>query len=322
MISFSIIICCYNSSSRIEKTLLYLSKLRISNYYLVEIIIVDNCSNDNIENVSLDYWKRLNSPFPISFFKEASKGLSNARICGIINSKYDYLIFCDDDNYLFPDYLYQIEITVSRYNCAIIGGKGFPISNNLLPDWFYEFGQSAFAVGDFERKLGFGSISYGAGMVIKRDIALKYAYLKSNLFLSDRQGKSLSSGGDSELCLLVGLDSIYYNPDLRFYHNLFDRVSLKYYLKLNKSFAKAEAFLLFYKLSDMSLSEAKENYKKILYRSIKLFILLLFKRKVSVLNRVKRVFNFYFSLWLIINFISFQYLLNKALTNKIKILSN
>lgn len=322
MISFSIVICCYNSSSRIEKTLLYLSKLSIKIYYLVEILIVDNCSNDNIENVTLDYWSRLNSPFPISFFKEGSKGLSNARICGIINSKYDFLIFCDDDNYLFPDYLYQIEITASSYNCAIIGGKGFPISNNSLPDWFYEYGQSAFAVGDFERNLGFGSISYGAGMVIKRDIALKYAFLKSNLFLSDRKGKSLSSGGDSELCLLIGLDSIYYNPDLRFYHNLFDRVSLKYYLKLNKSFAKAEAFLLFYKFSDMSISEAKENYKKILWKSLKVFTLLLFKRNISILNRVKRVFNFYYSLWLIINFFSFEHLLNKALNNKMKIRSN
>lgn len=322
MTSFSIIICCYNSSSRIYKTLSYLSKLNVKTDYLIEVLIVDNCSNDNIESVVLNCWKSFNSPFQLKFLKEPSRGLSNARICGIINSKFDYLIFCDDDNYLFPDYLNQIEITFSRYNCSIIGAKGFPISNNVLPDWFFEFGQSAFAVGDFERRLGFGSISYGAGMVIKREVALKFAFLKPKLFLSDRKGKSLSSGGDSELCLLVGLNSVYYNPDLKFYHNLFDRVSLEYYRELNKSFAKAEALLLFYKISDKPLSVAKSYYLKVLIKSIKIWILLLLKRENTILNRVKIVYNIYYSFWLMVNFFSFKLFFNQALLNKRKIVSN
>ncbi len=58
MIGVSVIICCYNSSSRIIPTLQNLVKQRVPNHIPWEVIVVNNASTDNTGEVAKETWQR------------------------------------------------------------------------------------------------------------------------------------------------------------------------------------------------------------------------------------------------------------------------
>ena len=81
----SIIICCYNSSEKIESVLFHIEK-QITNGILWEVILVDNASNDNTAEVAQQCWTRKDIQLKIVF--ESKPGLSNARRKGLHVSIY------------------------------------------------------------------------------------------------------------------------------------------------------------------------------------------------------------------------------------------
>jgi glycosyltransferase involved in cell wall biosynthesis len=88
-INFSIIVCCYNSSKRLTKTLEAILLLKKNRDFKFEVIIVDNASFDNtiiIANRFCDQFKNLINCKVIS---ENKKGLSNARKRGITESEFN-----------------------------------------------------------------------------------------------------------------------------------------------------------------------------------------------------------------------------------------
>jgi glycosyltransferase involved in cell wall biosynthesis len=315
MDDFSIIICCYNSSGRIIKTLNYLNELLLPSGHFVEIILVDNQSTDNTRELALNYWNSLNSKFEFKVVFENKPGLSNARVAGILNSKFEYLVFCDDDNWLNEDYLLHVRDSFKNSMCKIVGGLGEPVSDLELPEWFYEYGQSAYAVGNYGRLEGPGFLSYGAGLAIRRQIALKYVNLKDRLFLSDRKGLTLSSGGDSELCLIVGLDHVFYNPNLRFSHYLGSRVTEDHFLKLNRSFGVAESYLFYYKINSLPWFKSLKFIFFKLFNSLKYVIFLKFKKNSTLLRRTKAVFHQSFFITLFFSMLKFHSYRKRAAFN-------
>jgi glycosyltransferase involved in cell wall biosynthesis len=102
---FSIILCCYNSAALLPETLKSLAALEISPGLPVELLVIDNASADRTAAVAMDSWVRYGEPFPLTIFREPRAGLSFARKAGIRLAGYEYLLFCDDDNRLDPDYL-------------------------------------------------------------------------------------------------------------------------------------------------------------------------------------------------------------------------
>jgi glycosyltransferase involved in cell wall biosynthesis len=98
-INVSIIICCYNSESRISSTLEHIAKQKIENLQL-EVILVDNNSNDNTAKVAIEVWSKLGNPFSLSILKEPTPGLSYARKKGVSSANGEIIIFCDDDKIL------------------------------------------------------------------------------------------------------------------------------------------------------------------------------------------------------------------------------
>ena len=249
MRGFSIIVCCYNSSTRIIKTLEELVNLRIPDNCKLEVIIINNNSRDNTEELIRNFIKEKETNLSIKIFFEKKQGLNHARICGIIHSKYDYLIFCDDDNWLFPDYLEHALKNLMNRKCIILGGVGIPYTNVELPNWFKEVEGFGYAIGEEGRTKGFKQMVYGAGMCLKREFALKFTKSDFTFLTTDRSGKSLSSGGDTEICLLAGLENVYFDNNLKFFHFLpEERLSIKYWIDLNYSFGKSNSKLFFYKL--------------------------------------------------------------------------
>ena len=104
----SIVICCYNSESRIGKTLQVLSGLKTTGGYPWEVVLVDNNSTDNTGGVARKVWQQVSEPVPLIVLKENNPGLSFARKRGAREAHYAYLVYCDDDNWLAENYLDRV----------------------------------------------------------------------------------------------------------------------------------------------------------------------------------------------------------------------
>ncbi|MBR1414175.1 MAG: glycosyltransferase [Bacilli bacterium] len=120
----SIIIPCYNSEKYIVKCLNSLKKqLQNINH---EIIIVDDCSQDNTVNVIKEYIN--NNILNIIFLQnENNKGAGYSRNKAIKIAKFDYISFIDSDDYLDDNYyetllniLYtnNLDVVVCDINCV------------------------------------------------------------------------------------------------------------------------------------------------------------------------------------------------------------
>jgi len=190
----SIIICCYNSSNRIIPTLEHISKQKTDASCSIELLLINNASKDDTIQKALKFWKGLqNCSIPLKIYNENIPGLSNARNKGILESRYEYILFCDDDNWLNEKYVWNcFEFLSKNPAFGIVGGHGVPVFEVNPPNWFENF-SSIYALGC--RNDGEVTNVYGAGMFLRKSV-LKGFVSK----LSDRTGKSLISGGDSEIC--------------------------------------------------------------------------------------------------------------------------
>ena len=219
----SIIICYFNAGNRIVETLEHIKKQLSRSDNNTELILVNNASSDDSDAIVTNTLSSFNL-FPWKIVHEPIPGLANARICGFNNSKYDTLLFCDDDNWLSEDYVTKAfqYLTVNKH-VGILGGKGEATSSVAFPHWFEKV-QNYYAVGpqmpDSGRVIGVRNVVYGAGMVIRTSV-LKEMFDKGFCFQSKgRTGTNLSAGEDSELCLAVQIMGyhIMYDETLNFKH--------------------------------------------------------------------------------------------------------
>lgn len=244
----SVIVCCYNSQSRLPETLRHLIAQKASGINW-EIIVVDNASNDKTSETATHI---LNAALPADKYKvvnEPEPGLSNARKCGYLNSQYDLLLFCDDDNWMNEHY-FEIANNIMRNNkhIGILGGWGEAVFEKSKPDWFDKY-QTNFAVGPqgpdtatFAEVYG----SYGAGFIVRRQLFNNFDAVGFKSLLSDRKGNQLVSGGDTETCIIARMlgYTIAYSPALKFKHLMTDgRMKWEYLKKLHYGFGQMRLYL-------------------------------------------------------------------------------
>lgn len=237
----SLIICCYNSASRIAVTLKHIALQKVPAAIQWEVILVDNNSTDNTQNAAQHEWEQHNVPVSFKIVKESKSGLIYAREKGISEAKYEFLLFCDDDNWLEENYIrHAFEIMNANSNIAILGGRSQGNFESNKPIWFENF-EKAYVTGKPLEHSGIANVrSYiaGAGMVVRKPVLdLLYA-LKFKPLLTGRRGKELLSGEDSEICLLImflGYD-LYYDDRLQFIHFITaNRLSWKYCVSMISS---------------------------------------------------------------------------------------
>lgn len=247
----SVIVCCYNSSERLLATLFHISLQILSQDQKLEVLLVDNASTDLTAEVAKQVWNDLKSPFPLRIVTESQPGLSNARRAGVLHAKFDTIIFCDDDNWLSPDYVsLAIEIMSSCPNVGVAGGRHLPAFEGDLPApaWFYTYGDG-YAVG--VQALHTGDISgrgyvWGAGMVLRAPL-LRQMYMKGvEPLLSGRFGAKMLSGDDSEICkwYLIAGYQLWFDDRLSLSHFIpSNRLSKEYVAMLHEGFGCAGVVL-------------------------------------------------------------------------------
>lgn len=294
-LGISVIVCCYNSATRITDTLTHLTLQEFKQPINWEVIIVNNASTDNTAEIAKQFREKfevfnqrliiVDQPIP---------GLSYARDMGIAAAKYKYIVFCDDDNWLDSKYLNNAyQIMENSPKIGALGGQGLVATDaEQLPDWFnkhktgYAVGKQADYNGDVSAKYAL----WGAGLVTRKELYLKCFPKEYPSFLTGRKGNSLSAGEDSEFCLRLLLKGyiLYFDESLKFTHFIpKERLTLQYRERLHQGFEVAMDRLIMYsQLIDM----AKTNlFGKFILFSKKLlgYMSTFFGRKSSKLKNVK-----------------------------------
>ncbi|HEY2580488.1 MAG TPA: glycosyltransferase [Mucilaginibacter sp.] len=275
----SVVICCFNSATRLAPTLQHLRNQKGISTSSWEVILVNNCSTDNTVETARQLWESfpLNKP-DFKIVNESTPGLSAARQKGIDESRFDYVLFCDDDNWLDENYLnIALDIMRKNPNIGVLGGTGRPVFEKKEPPYFgvnqyhvLATGNQSEIDGDITDERG---VLYGAGMILNKKA---YIFLKENFNfqfqLSDRLNNSLLSSGDHELCLAlkkIGF-KIHYSKRLFFKHFIpGHRTTINYYKKLFLGFGISYAMLHVYRVNKNNLNNIKNDYRYITIRCIK-----------------------------------------------------
>lgn len=164
-----------------------------------EFLLIDNAS----EKALADNWDLSWHP-RARHVRESALGLTPARLCGIRESKGKLVVFVDDDNVLARDYLSTaVELFDRRSDLGVASGCLMPEYETPPPSWFRPY-ESWIAVRRIEQSLWSNffeprSEPCGAGMCLRRDVALDYAQKATNDIrqqILDRKGSSLLSAGD------------------------------------------------------------------------------------------------------------------------------
>jgi len=284
----SVVICCFNSASRITPTLEHLANQDLKGLRCEVVLVDNNCADDTVEK-AVNTWEILRSPFPLLIILEKEPGLSLARKAGVIAAQGEIIIFCDDDNWLDNNYLSVAYQTMSlNKRIGVLAGQSRAVSDIEIPTWFYTYygwyacGVLAMESGDVTTR----KWVWGAGMVLRRDVMLKM-YMTFSHLTTDRKGTDLSSGGDVEICLwhIISDYKLWYSAELSLCHymehsRLNPEVAVKQFAAQNKSaFALKKLDLLASEYLIWSLS--KSGYILSILRQLAKFKLITFLSKVN-----------------------------------------
>lgn len=267
----SVIISTYNGTKTIGLTLEYLAKQKCT--CPCEIILVDNASTDGTKDFCDTWWDANgNNAIGYKSFFQPTPGKSYAQEMGYTEAAYEYLLVCDDDNLLNPEYVQvSFDIMESDLSIGALGGWCDAMFEAAKPEWFdtykkyFAVGKQGDVSGDVTHKKG---CLYGAGMVIRKSNWLQLNALGFTPLLTCRKGDSLSSGGDTEYCFALRLlgYKIWYDERLHFFHYMLaKRVNIEYVSKVRKAISYSNFVCEAY-LDEIS---SKADYKKTLQKKIK-----------------------------------------------------
>ncbi|HVW61045.1 MAG TPA: glycosyltransferase family 2 protein [Puia sp.] len=108
---FSILICSYNKARTLRAVLTNLNRWAHRQHRPFEVVvIIDGSTDDTIQMI-----EDIRPGYTLRYFYIGHSGLSEARNAGIRQCRGEYVVFCDDDVLLHPDYLERLYLSVERH---------------------------------------------------------------------------------------------------------------------------------------------------------------------------------------------------------------
>ena len=222
----TILLCTYNRVKLLKPLIDELIKqVNIQNRSDLEILLIDNNSNDGTSELALSYAKNCNF---INYEFEEKQGLAKARNKGIKLAKGEVIVFIDDDIVLDQNWLKEIVNSLSRYPYKAFGGKVIPLWEKEKPKYInltghFALNQKIFPAhdnGDKERLYPINKEEtnpIGANMWIYKELFNKYGNFREDL---GRVGYGGIPCEDTEFCsrLLKNNENIFYYPNAFVYH--------------------------------------------------------------------------------------------------------
>ena len=233
----SVIICTYNRSKLLRLCLNSLIE-QTADIAKFEIIIVDNNSSDNTQELILEYTNIYSHI--ISVF-EPNTGLSFARNTGYKYATSDWILYIDDDAKAFPNMVERAIYTATNYPYLCFGGiVNSYFNTDKIPKWW--------GIDSFESNLyllkkydtGVHALEnespYGDIFVVNKTLLIDLNGFKTNLGM---KGNKIGYGEETDLVqrirqkgLPIGIDT-----EMRIYHLVPD-IKLKFSWQLRAAFAK------------------------------------------------------------------------------------
>lgn len=107
----SIIIPVYNAEKHIEKCL---ESIKEQEYKDMEIILINDGSNDDSEKVIKNYMKNNLEGYNVSYYTKKNEGVAKTRNYGIKKAKGEYIFFVDSDDYISKETMEVLELYIRR----------------------------------------------------------------------------------------------------------------------------------------------------------------------------------------------------------------
>lgn len=238
-IGVSLVLCCYNSASRLPKTLAHIAAQEVPNNIPWEVILVDNASTDSTSGVAKSNWPD-DAPVKLRLVHENQPGLSYARHRGAQEAKFEYISFIDDDNWIDANWVATVySIMRAHPEIGACGGKALPVFEEDPPNWIVNY-YSMLALGEQEKEEGDITDSrgwlWGAGLTTRKQFWEKICQLEWQSLLEDRKASKLTSGGDVELCYWLRILGwrLFYSPKLSLKHYIpKQRLNWSYQIRMN-----------------------------------------------------------------------------------------
>lgn len=253
MIELSVVICTYNPRPLYLRRVLEALRDQTLALSQWELLLVDNASTEPLATT----WDLSWHP-NARHILETKRGVAYARQRGIRESSADVVVFVDDDNVLYPDYLSEAKKVGNDWPELGVWGSG---ATNLElecepPDHLREF-LPFLALRDVKVPY-WSNVStclqatpWGAGLCLRASVATAYLELakRSLIQISGRSGRLLLGGEDDELAhvaCFLGL-GIGIFPELKIKHLISqERITEEYLVRLREGLSTSR-FLLDYK---------------------------------------------------------------------------
>lgn len=169
-VDVTVTICTWNRAALLDQALSAMRELRIPENLQWELLVVNNNSTDDTNEVIA----RHSHTLPIRALWEPKPGHSNARNCAVAHARGSLLLWTDDDVLVDPDWMMEyVEAARAYPDADFFGGVVAPRFAIDPPDWIARhiavFG-SAYALrqaGDAVRPLKRGQYPFGANMMIR-----------------------------------------------------------------------------------------------------------------------------------------------------------
>jgi len=230
-VNLDVVVPTYNRSQLLQRTLSSLLTAPIPECLSVTILVVDNNSSDDTEQVVNDL--SFPSDRSLVYIRETKQGSSHARNAGISAGAGELIGFIDDDEEIDPTWYGVVAREFADQSVSFIGGPYLGNWSAPPPAWLPPGYHAAIGVvppkprGPFDAK--FSGNLMGGNAVVRRAVFDRIGMYSP---LLGRSGKGLLSEEDAEFYRRLKAASIYgvYVPDLVIHHYIpSGRLTRKYH---------------------------------------------------------------------------------------------
>jgi len=125
----SIITPCYNSEDYLVR---YLNNILGQTYSKIELIIVNDGSTDNTEQIALSYVNAFQEKgYSLVYVKQDNKGLGGAINTGLKYITGEYFTWCDSDNFYTDDYVAKkVDFFLKNPQYSIVRCDGYIVNDS------------------------------------------------------------------------------------------------------------------------------------------------------------------------------------------------
>lgn len=187
----SIIICCYNATSFIDRCF---NSLLSQTYKHLEIILVDDGSTDRSYEIASSYKQHFEvQGMRLVLLKQNNQGAGYAAAHGLLHATGDYIICFDIDDYLYPESISKMRnFLVENPEFSVVRTNGYKTKefNNLNTAQLFITEESEKKNTNIFRNLMLGTTNNWAGSYMVRASVLWTRY-PTHKILASRYGQNL-----------------------------------------------------------------------------------------------------------------------------------